>query len=349
MCVAEIEIQMKPKAVADSSDPVAPGAKIEGILAVLDAMFPDPPIPLNHTNAYQLLVAVVLSAQTTDGAVNACTKTLFEKVKGPLDMARLGLEAIEQIIMSLGLYRNKAKFLFGAAQMLAEMPMYHSGERIPQTREELTALPGVGAKTASVVLSQIHGVPSLAVDTHVHRLALRWGLTKEKTDASKVQADLEKLIPRHLWSKTHLQMIYYGREHCTAKNHEPRECAICCMVVHDNASPRSPSAPRSPPAKNIILYSDRRAELLSSPGLTLQSPVKLPSPGLDVAPLGGFKRGREQRPEAPPRMESLGQSDRVRPTASSHTSGERLGLGLGAASSRTSRERRSKKAKGDTA
>ena len=183
------------------------GPKIAKIVEVLDSKFPPPlPVPLNHSNPFQFLVAVVLSAQTTDGKVNECTDVLFQEVRGPKDVLRLGQDAVAEHIKTLGLYQSKAKYLMGLSSKLLENALYASGELVPSTREELTALPGVGNKTASVVLSQIFGEPNLGVDTHVHRLSLRWGLTKETKDPSKVQADLEKLFPRELWTQVHLQV-----------------------------------------------------------------------------------------------------------------------------------------------
>ena len=240
--------------------------KIARILSILDKLYPPPvPIPLNHSNPYQLLVAVVLSAQTTDGAVNNVTDKLFEKVKTPSQMSALGQEGIADAIKTLGLYQNKSKFLYNMAIKLLENPAYADGSTIPNNKAELLALPGVGDKTASVVLSQVFQIPNLAVDTHVHRLALRWGLSKEKTKVETVKADLEAQVPRHHWNKVHLQMIYFGREYCPAKGHDSHSCPVCSMVSHgkeiDQGTPASPS-------KGIVFYAQRKAEIELSPGLT---------------------------------------------------------------------------------
>ena len=235
----------------------------------LDSLFPPPvPVPLNHCNAYQLLVAVVLSAQTTDGAVNKATDALFAKVKRPSDMVGLGEAGIYEHIKTLGLAKNKSGFLFGLSVKLAETPAYQDGSHVPRTKEELTALPGVGDKTASVVLSQVYQVPNLAVDTHVHRLALRWALTKEQKNVIKVKADLEAAFPETVWNKVHLQMIYFGREYCFAKNHDARACPVCSVVVHGKALAPEQAATASP-SKGIVFYKDRQAELLVSPKLTM--------------------------------------------------------------------------------
>lgn len=191
-------------------------------------------------------------------------------------MVNLGESEISNHIKSLGLYKNKSKFLYNLSVKLSETALYAKGTEIPRTKEELTNLPGVGNKTASVVLSQVYGIPNLAVDTHVHRLALRWGLTKEKTNASKVQEDLEALFPREVWNKTHLQMIYFGREYCAAKQHDSRACPICSSIVHGTESSGISSAS---PHKGIVFYAERQAELRASPGLTLagimDSPIQV--------------------------------------------------------------------------
>jgi len=246
---------------------------IQKIMQTLDRHFPPPlPIPLNHGNAFQFLVAVVLSAQTTDGAVNNATKTLFEKARNPREMVQLGQSEIYDTIASLGLAKNKSKYVFGLSQKLSENALYLDGSSVPASKEELTALPGVGDKTASVVLSQIYAVPNLAVDTHVHRLALRWGLSKEKTDVKRVKQDLENLFPEETWNKVHLQMIYFGREFCSAKSHDSRCCPICSFVVH-GAEVAEKEVVRSSPSKGIVFYDQRLSELKSSPNLTSASGV----------------------------------------------------------------------------
>jgi endonuclease-3 len=186
------------------------------ILKVLDSYYPNPPIPLNHVNDFTFLCAVVLSAQTTDGKVNEVTKTLFSRASTPEKMIELTPQQIQAIIQPVGLAPRKAQYLYSLSKALLDK---HDG-KVPNTYEDLEALPGVGHKTASVIMSQCFGESSLAVDTHVHRLSLRWGLSKQEKNPDKVQADLYKVFPESSWNKAHLQMIYFGREYCTAKNHQ---------------------------------------------------------------------------------------------------------------------------------
>ena len=189
--------------------------KIAEIQRVLDHYYPNPPVPLNSVNDFTFLVAVVLSAQTTDGKVNEVTKVLFKHASTPEAMAKLSPTFVQQIIQPVGLAPRKSVYIVELSKKLVET----FNSKIPSTFEELESLPGVGHKTASVLMSQLFGVPSFAVDTHVHRLALRWGLTKEERNADKVQADLCKVFPESSWDNLHLQMIYFGREFCTAKDH----------------------------------------------------------------------------------------------------------------------------------
>jgi endonuclease-3 len=196
--------------------------KVDRILAILDALYPSPPIPLAHEDAFTLLVAVVLSAQTTDKKVNQVTPALFASARTPKAMAALGRERIHPLIKELGLAPQKAKALEGLAKRIDEE---HGGE-VPRTFEELEALPGVGHKTASVVMSQAFGVPAFPVDTHIHRLAARWGLS-DGSSVERTERDLKKWVPRDRWNAAHLQIIYFGREHCPALRHDPSECPIC--------------------------------------------------------------------------------------------------------------------------
>jgi endonuclease-3 len=191
----------------------------------LAALYPDPPIPLAHKDPYTLLVAVMLSAHTTDKSVNSATPALFARADTPEKMMRLPVEEIQQIIRPVGLSPTKAKNLSAMARMLVEK---HGGQ-VPRTFEELEALPGVGHKTASVVMTQAFGVPAFPVDTHIHRLAQRWGLT-EGRNVEQTEADLKRLFPRDHWNKLHLQFIYYGREHCTARGCDGMTCEICREV-----------------------------------------------------------------------------------------------------------------------
>ncbi|MDQ3003642.1 MAG: endonuclease III [Fibrobacterota bacterium] len=196
--------------------------KAAGIQKYLMALYPDPPIPLYHTNPYTLCIAVLLSAHTTDKSVNGATPTLFGLADNPADMVKLSPERIQSIIRTVGLSNTKSRNVWNLSRILLEK---HGGE-LPRTLEELEELPGVGHKTASVVMCQAFGVATFPVDTHIHRLAERWGLSNGK-NVEKTEADLKALFPRSQWPKLHLQMIYYGREYCPARNHNLSRCQIC--------------------------------------------------------------------------------------------------------------------------
>lgn len=196
--------------------------KAERIMATLDRLHPDVPIPLRHADPFTLLVAVVLSAQTTDKKVNEITPELFARGGTPEAMAALPVEEIEALIRQVGLAPQKARALSGLARMLVE----EHGGQVPDTFESLEALPGVGHKTASVVMSQAFGQPAFPVDTHIHRLAARWGLAKGK-NVEQTEADLKKVFSRDRWADAHLKIIYFGREHCPARGHDMSQCAIC--------------------------------------------------------------------------------------------------------------------------
>lgn len=200
--------------------------KAARIQQTLDALYPAPPVPLDHTDPYTLLVAVMLSAQTTDKKVNEVTPALFARADNPHDMAKLDVEEVRQLIRQIGLAPRKAKALVGLSQMLVDL---FDGE-VPQTFEELEALPGVGHKTASVVMAQAFGVPAFPVDTHIHRLAERWGLSNGRS-VVHTERDLKQAFPVSTWNKLHLQIIYFGREHCPARRHEPADCPICCWAA----------------------------------------------------------------------------------------------------------------------
>lgn len=184
--------------------------------------YPDPAIPLHHTDAFTLLVAVMLSAHTTDRSVNGATPELFALADTPEKMAALPVGEIQRIIRPVGLAPTKAKNLSAMARLLVER---HGGQ-VPRTFEELEALPGVGHKTASVVMTQAFGVPAFPVDTHIHRLAQRWGLSDGRS-VEQTERDLKAVFPRERWDKLHLQFIYYGREHCTARGCDGSDCAMC--------------------------------------------------------------------------------------------------------------------------
>ncbi len=191
----------------------------------LAELYPETPVPLDHKDAYTLLVAVLLSAQCTDKRVNEVTPALFALADNPADMARVPVEKIQAVIRPCGLSPQKARAISGLSTILVEK---HGGE-VPRTFEELEELPGVGHKTASVVMAQAFGVPAFPVDTHIHRLAQRWGLTNGK-NVEQTEADLKRLFPREHWNQLHLRIIFYGREHCTARGCDGTVCEICRTV-----------------------------------------------------------------------------------------------------------------------
>lgn len=196
--------------------------KAQKIGEILDRLYPKPPIPLDHRDPFTLLVAVLLSAQTTDAQVNKVTPALFKKAATPQAMAKLSEAEILEAIRSCGLSPTKAKNIKKLAQTLVD----EYGGEVPRDMTELEKLPGVGHKTASVVMSQAFGEPAFPVDTHIHRLAQRWGLSRGK-NVEQTEHDLKKVFPRDEWSRRHLQIIYFGREHCPARGHEKDECPIC--------------------------------------------------------------------------------------------------------------------------
>jgi endonuclease-3 len=196
--------------------------KADRIGKILDELYPEPPIPLDHQDPYTLLVSVMLSAQTTDKKVNEVTPALFAEAPDPKSMAALPVERILGHIRTVGLAPTKAKNLKRMAEQLLER---HGGE-VPADIDALEELPGVGHKTASVVMCQAFGQPAFPVDTHIHRLAARWGLSDGK-NVVKTEADLKKLFPEDTWIRRHLQIIYFGREHCPARGHDLSQCPIC--------------------------------------------------------------------------------------------------------------------------
>ena len=196
--------------------------KAKKIGAILDRLYPTPPIPLSHRDPFTLLVAVLLSAQTTDAQVNKVTPALFRLASTPEEMAKLPESKILEAIRSCGLAPSKAKNIKKLAQTLVD----EHGGRVPRDMEALERLPGVGHKTASVVMTQAFGEPAFPVDTHIHRLAERWRLSKAR-NVEQTEADLKKVFPREEWGKRHLQIIYYGREHCPARGHDEDACEIC--------------------------------------------------------------------------------------------------------------------------
>ena len=212
--------------------------KAERIAKILDRLYPEPPIPLAHEDPFTLLVSVVLSAQCTDARVNQVTPALFAAAPTPAAMAALPVAAIEKRIRSCGLAPQKAKNLRALSRAIAG----EHGGRVPATLAELEALPGVGHKTASVVMVQAFGEAAFPVDTHIHRLAARWGLSTGR-NVVQTERDLKKLFPEKDWGRVHLQMIYFGREHCPALRHDLGSCAICSW-----AAPKRRRGRGAPPA-----------------------------------------------------------------------------------------------------
>jgi endonuclease III len=203
--------------------------KAQFVMDTLMALYPDPPIPLQHKDPFTLLVAVVLSAQCTDERVNKVTPALFALADNPYDMAKLSVEQIKSIILPCGLSPMKSKGIHGLSEIIVNK---HQGQ-VPSTFEELEALPAVGHKTASVVMTQAFGVPAFPVDTHIHRLAWRWMLSTGKS-VEQTERDLKKRFPESAWNKLHLQIIYFGREHCPARGHNPQQCPICSVIGRKN-------------------------------------------------------------------------------------------------------------------
>ena len=199
--------------------------RAEIISKELKKLYPSPPIPLDHTNAYTLLVAVVLSAQSTDKKVNELTKSLFKVADNPEKMVKLGINGIYEYIKFLGLSNQKSKNIYNLSNILIQ----EHKSRVPNTFEKLESLPGVGHKTASVVMSQVFKIPSFPVDTHIHRLSQRWGLSNGDS-VIQTEKDLKKLFPVNDWNTLHLQIIFYGREYCTARGCDGTKCYLCSTL-----------------------------------------------------------------------------------------------------------------------
>ena len=207
-------------------------SKAKKILRILNKIYPTTPIPLKHRNKFTLLVSVLLSAQCTDLNVNNVTKKIYPKYNKPEHFVKLGRKRIEKLIKSIGIFRVKAKSIFLLSKQLLKE---HHG-KVPKSFEELEKLPGVGHKTASVVMSQGFGYPAFAVDTHIHRLAQRWGLTNGK-NVIQTEKDLKRIFPENTWSKLHLQIIYYGREYCQARKCYGLTCKICTTCYPKRSDP----------------------------------------------------------------------------------------------------------------
>ena len=206
--------------------------KAKIILKILNKIYPTTPIPLDHRNKFTLLISVLLSAQCTDLNVNNVTKSIYPKYYKPEHFVKLGRKKIEKLIKSIGIFRIKAKSIYLMSKQLLEN---HEG-KVPKSFEALEKLPGVGHKTASVVMSQGFGIPAFAVDTHIHRLAQRWGLTSGK-NVIQTEKDLKKLFPEKVWSKLHLQIIYYGRSFCKARECYGLTCKICTTCYPNRINP----------------------------------------------------------------------------------------------------------------
>ena len=204
----------------------------------LQELYPNPPVPLDHSDPYTLLVAVLLSAQCTDERVNLVTPALFALADNPFDMAKESVETIREIIKPCGLSPQKSKAIRGLSEILINE---HGGE-VPQDFESLERLPGVGHKTASVVMAQSFGVPSFPVDTHIHRLAQRWGLTRGR-NVSETERDLKRVFKKSRWNDLHLQIIFYGREFCSARGCDGRVCEICTTCYPTRKHPKRVNKP----------------------------------------------------------------------------------------------------------
>lgn len=200
--------------------------RVSFIASTLERLYPETPVPLDHSDAYTLLIAVLLSAQCTDVRVNKITPFLFERARTPQQMVTLSVEEIRDIIKPCGLSPFKSKAIHRLSEILLEK---FNGE-VPPCFEDLEALPGVGHKTASVVMSQAFGVPAFPVDTHIHRLAHRWKLSNGKS-VEQTEKDLKRLFPKETWNTLHLQIIFYGREYCPARGHKLEDCLICRTVL----------------------------------------------------------------------------------------------------------------------
>lgn len=196
--------------------------KVLDIINILETEFPDPPIPLDHTDDYSLLIAVLLSAQCTDKRVNTITPLLFAKAATPVEMINLTVEEIKAIIRPCGLSPRKSQAIYDLSNILIDK---HDG-KVPQSFEALEELPGVGHKTASVVMAQAFKTPAFPVDTHIHRLMYRWGLTNGK-NVDQTEKDGKRLFPKEIWNDVHLQIIFFGRKYCPARGHKVEECPIC--------------------------------------------------------------------------------------------------------------------------
>jgi len=207
--------------------------RVTFILGFLNNTYPEPPIPLNHNSTYELLIAVLLSAQCTDERVNKVTPLLFSKANNPKNMIKVKINEIYNIVRPCGLGPQKSKAIYNLSQILVDQ----HNSNVPESFQALEALPGVGHKTASVIMAQGFGHPAFPVDTHIHRLAQRWGLTNGKS-VVQTERDLKKLFPIEDWNKLHLQIIFYGREYCTARGCDGTKCNICITCYPNRKYPK---------------------------------------------------------------------------------------------------------------
>jgi endonuclease-3 len=213
-------------------------ARANRIMKQLEALYPEVPIPLDHSDPFTLLIAVMLSAQTTDRKVNEVTPALFSEGPTPAAMAALPVPRIQALIREVGLAPTKAKNVQATAALLVA----RHGGAVPASFEALEALPGVGHKTASVVMAQAFDVPAFPVDTHIHRLAARWGLS-DGSSVTRTEEDLKALFPKKRWNRLHLQIIFFGREHCPARGHDAARCPICAWAAPTERVPTGPTTP----------------------------------------------------------------------------------------------------------
>ena len=261
--------------------------KSKAIAEHLNKLYADPPIPLDHASDFQLLCAVVLSAQTTDKKVNECTPDLFRLAPDAAAMAALSVATITDCIRTLGLAPTKARNLQALSAMLVEQ---HQG-KVPDTFDELESLPGVGHKTASVVMAQVHGHDAFPVDTHIHRLAQRWGLTAGKS-VEQTEADLKLLFPSSTWRNIHLQIIFFGREKCPARGHDPAMCPICSWAA---------VAPYDKPGRSPLKPGQRaegsggRGSSSTTKGKAASAKRRIAVEGEEASGSVGAKRGRKPK------------------------------------------------------
>lgn len=213
-------------------------ARADTVGPILDELYPEPGVPLDHSDPYTLLVAVLLSAQTTDKRVNLVTPALFARASTPGQMARLEVPEIQKLIQTCGLAPQKAR----ALQKMSEILVNRYQGQVPRTFEDLESLPGVGHKTASVVMAQAFGIPAFPVDTHIHRLAQRWELSNGK-NVAQTERDLKAVFPENTWNKRHIQIILYGREYCTARGCDGTKCRICKLLHPERKRPKRVKKP----------------------------------------------------------------------------------------------------------